>query len=202
MAGLVSRLRGTIKRRMYEGFGRDSWQHADEVVDALAVGPGARVADIGAGGGYFTFRFADAVKPSGTVYAVDVDDDLQAYIAGEARRRGITNIETIRGDVNDPQLPAPVDLLFSSDAYHHIASRPAYFARARSYLRPGGRAAIIDYVPRGIFAGWLGHGTAAEVVCGEMKSAGFRLAREIDLLHPRQNFLVFEAAHEVEVNCG
>ena len=92
-----------------------------------------------------------------------------------------------------PRLPAPVDLLFSSDAYHHLADRTAYFARAREYLRPGGRAAIIDHVPHGFFAGWLGHGTAADVIRREMEGAGFLLVREIDLLRPHQHFLVFDA---------
>jgi arsenite methyltransferase len=191
--GVLSAARAAIKRRLYEGFGRDRWQHADEVVGALGLGSGASVADLGAGGGYFTFRLADAVGPTGRVYAVDVDDDLQAYVAAEARSRGATNVETIRGDANDPRLPVPVDLLFSSDAYHHLANRTAYFAGARRYLRPGGRAAIIDHVPQGLFAGWLGHGTAGEVIRREMEEAGFRLTTDLDLLRPTQNFLVFDA---------
>jgi len=191
--GLVSRVRAAIKRRLYEGFGRDRWQRADEVVVALGLRPGAHVADVGAGGGYFTFRLANAVGPAGKVYAVDVDDDLQAYVARTAWARGVANVETIRGERHDPRLPAPVDLLFSSDAYHHLTDRTAYFARAQGYLRPGGRAAIIDHVPQGFFAGWLGHGTAADVVQREMESAGYRLAQEIDLLRPRQHFLVFDA---------
>jgi arsenite methyltransferase len=191
--GLVSGVRAAIKRQLYEGFGRDRWQRADEVVGALGLRPGARVADLGAGGGYFTFRLANAVGPAGKVYAVDVDEDLQAYVVHSARARGITNVEAIRGDRRDPRLPVPVDLLFSSDAYHHLADRKAYFTCAREYLRPGGRAAIIDHVPQGIFAGWLGHGTAADVIRREMEGAGFRLAQEIDLLRPRQHFLVFDA---------
>ena len=59
-----------LKRFAYEGFGRDRWQHPERVVRELAIGPGMRVADLGAGGGYFTFRLADAVLPGGRVYAV------------------------------------------------------------------------------------------------------------------------------------
>jgi predicted methyltransferase len=194
MDGIVSGVRAAIKRRMYEGFRRDGWQRADDVVAALRLAPGDRVADLGAGGGYFTFRLARAVGGAGTVYAVDVDDDLLAYVARAARARGLTNVDTIRGRTDDPQLPAPVDLLFSSDAYHHIASRAAYFARARRYLTAGGRAAIIDHVPQGVFAGWLGHGTASDVIRREMEQAGFRLAQEIDFLRPHQHFLVFDAS--------
>lgn len=164
------------------------------MVAALGLDSGLRVADLGAGGGYFTFRLADAVGPTGRVYAVDVDEDLQAYVGAEARARGASNVETVRGDATDPRLPAPVDLLFSSDAYHHLANRAAYFAAARRYLRPGGRAAIIDHVPHGLFAGWLGHGTAADVIRREMEEAGFRLADDLDLLRPTQNFLIFDTA--------
>jgi SAM-dependent methyltransferase len=118
--GLVSGVRAAIKRRLYEGFGRARWQRADEVVSALGLRPGAHVADLGAGAGYFTFHLANAVGPAGKVYAVDVDEDLQAYVARAARARGIANVETIRGARDDPRLPAPVDFLFSSDAYHHL----------------------------------------------------------------------------------
>jgi arsenite methyltransferase len=193
MDGIVSGVRAAIKRRMYEGFRRDGWQRADDVVAALRLAPGDRVADVGAGGGYFTFRLARAVGSAGTVYAVDVDEDLLAYIARAAHARGVTNVDRIRGGNDDPRLPAPVDLLFSSDAYHHIASRTTYFARAHRYLTVGGRAAIIDHVPRGVFAGWLGHGTAADVIRREMEQAGFRLAQEVGFLRPRQHFVVFDA---------
>ena len=191
---LAMRVRAAIKRRMYEGFRRDRWQRADEVVAVLQLESGARVADLGAGGGYFTFRLASAVGRAGRVYAVDVDEDLLGYVARTARARGVGNVETIRGDVDDPRLPAPVDLLFSSDAYHHIAERPAYFARARGYLVPAGRAAVIDHVPHGVFSGWLGHGTASEVIRREMEQAGFRLTQDVDLLRPHQYFLVFDTA--------
>ena len=65
-----------LKRSAYDGFGRDGWQQPDRVIEALALEPGARVADLGAGGGYFTFRLADATGPDGLVYAVDVDPGM------------------------------------------------------------------------------------------------------------------------------
>ena len=80
-----SRLRsGSWKRFAYEGFDRDSWQQPDAVIEALAIRPGSTVADIGAGGGYFSFRLADAVGPNGRVYAVDIDEDMVAYLKKKA----------------------------------------------------------------------------------------------------------------------
>jgi predicted methyltransferase len=78
MAGLTDavtealrRARIALKRFGYVGFGRDRWQQPDRVMAELGLQPGNQVADLGAGGGYFTVRLARAVAPSGVVYAVD-----------------------------------------------------------------------------------------------------------------------------------
>ena len=181
----------TVKRFMYEGGGRDAWQQPDRVVRALALAPGARVADLGAGGGYFTFRLADAVGPTGRVYAVDVDEGLLAYVAKEATARGHRNVETVRAATGDPLLPEDgVDLIFTCDTYHHLAERSAYFRRAARYLRPGGRVAVVDFDDRTWFARVLGHGTPAGVIRQEMEAAGYRLVQEHDFID-RQSFQVF-----------
>src|SRR5262249_787065 len=146
--------------------GRDRWQKPHLVVRLLDVRPGSRVADLGAGGGYFTFRLADAVGPAGTIYAVDVDEGLVEYLRGRAFRQGRRNVVAIRAVSDDPRLPADgVDLVFTCNTYHHLTDRTAYFARLRQHLRPGGRVAVIDHTPE---HGWLtrlfGHGTAPDVV--------------------------------------
>jgi ubiquinone/menaquinone biosynthesis C-methylase UbiE len=93
------------KRFAYEGFDRDSWQKPDEVIALLEIREGAQLADVGAGSGYFTFRFAEVVGPSGRIYAVDVDDDMLEYLTGEISERGVENVEVVRGDFADPRLP-------------------------------------------------------------------------------------------------
>src|SRR3990172_9550282 len=90
-----------LKRCAYEGWGRDEWQQPERVVEALGLEPGARVADLGSGGGYFTFRLARAVGPTGKVYAVDVDEDLNAYVAERAREEGHANVETVLAEYTD-----------------------------------------------------------------------------------------------------
>ena len=192
VAGLVFLASCTaLKRYAYEGFGRDGWQKPDEVVAALALRAGDRVADLGSGGGYFTFRFSKAVGPTGKVYAVDVDSEMLDYVAGRAKEDGSRNIETVAARYDDPLLPeSGVDLIFTSNVYHHIANRVKYFADAARYLRPGGRIAIVDFDGRHWSAGFVGHYTPVEVIKKEMEEAGYRLEQEFDFLD-RQSFLVF-----------
>jgi ubiquinone/menaquinone biosynthesis C-methylase UbiE len=192
LGALAWLLRADLKRWAYEQPGRDAWQQPDRVVQALEVRPGARVADVGAGGGYFTFRLARAVGPSGLVYAVDVDPQMTAYIAERARAESLTNVEAVLAAPDDPGLPREgVDLVFVCNTFHHISNRADYFRRLRAHLRPGGRLAVVDYKPEGWFARLFRHATPPEVIRSELQAAGYRLQREHDFLD-RQSFLIFE----------
>ena len=179
-----------FKRRAYEDFGdRDEWQEPDRVVESLALVPGARVADLGSGGGYFTFRLADAVGPEGRVYAIDVDEGMNDYVSGKAQEDGYANVETVLVPSDDPRLPEPVDLLFTCNTYHHLENRSDYFAGLRDSLRSGGRIAIIDYTGEGGFFERR-HATPSEVIQREMEAAGFQLEANHEFL-ARQSFMVF-----------
>lgn len=183
---------GWLKRLAYEGGGRDAWQQPARVVEALDLAPGDVVADLGAGGGYFTFRLARAVAPQGRVYAIDIDPDMIDYLDQRIREDGIANVETVRAEPDDPKLPeGGVDLVFTCNTYHHLRDRPAYFARVRAGLRPGGRVAILDLRPGGLFQRIFPHATEADTIESEMRSAGYRVAARPDFLE-RQSFLVFE----------
>jgi arsenite methyltransferase len=181
-----------VKQCAYEGVGRDEWQKPDEVIRALALRPGDRVADLGSGEGYFTFRLANAVGPNGKVYAVDVDKGLNDAVARRAKDARSANVEVILVESDDPRLPSPVDLIFTSNTYHHLSNRARYFANAKKYLKPDGRVAIVEFNG----AGWsesIGHHTAKDVILREMKEAGFTLVQDYNFL-PRQHFLIFSIA--------
>jgi arsenite methyltransferase len=180
-----------LKQCAYEGVNRDDWQHPQKVVAALNIGPGDRVADLGSGSGYFTFRLADAVGPGGKVYAVDIDQDMVELIAKRVRQETRSNIEPVLATPNDPLLPKNgVDLIFTSNTYHHIDKRIAYFANLRKYLRPGGRVAVIDFDRRSWFEGLFRHYTPKEFIKPEMEQAGYSLQEDLDFLD-RQSFLIF-----------
>ncbi len=94
-----------LKRTAYEGFDRDEWQHPEEVIRSLDLEPGGRVVDLGSGSGYFTVRLASAVGSTGKVYAVDVDHEMNGYVANRAQEEGYKNIEVIFAEYDDPLLP-------------------------------------------------------------------------------------------------
>ncbi len=179
------------KRYSYEGGGRDEWQRPDAVLALLGIGAGDRVADLGAGGGYFTFRIAEAVGATGRVYAVDVDDDMLDYLSQRAREEGVSNVLVVRGELADPRLPdGEIDLLFTCDTYHHIADRSAYFRRVLTDLAPNGRVAIIEYDDRSWLPRTFGHFTSAQTIAREMSEAGYRQVANHEILE-RQSFLIF-----------
>jgi len=124
---------------------RDAWQHPEQVMDALAVKPGSAVADVGCGRGYFTFKLASRVGPSGKVYAEDLQDDEIAGIRREAKEKGLVQIEAITGTDDDPHLPTgSLDVVLIVDAFHEMHQYDAMLAVIYRALKPGGLLALID----------------------------------------------------------
>lgn len=180
---------GEMAYRQMNDPSRDAWQKPKEVIEKLAITPGSRVADLGAGGGYFTWYLAGAVGPEGTVYAVEIDDTALGIITRDMKARGIANVKPIKAEPGDATLPEP-DLVFTCDTYHHMKDRVTYFRSLARYLKPNGQVAILDFHPHGFFPGFLGHGTAKEDVRREMESAGYRLMADSDMID-RQHFQIF-----------
>ena len=172
---------------------RDGWQKPQGVVEKLSITPGSRVADLGAGGGYFTWHLAKAVGSRGTVYAVDIDESAINMIFKEMVARGTPNVRPVRAEPHDPRLPEPVDLVFSCDVYHLINDRVAYFRSIASSLRPGGRVAILEAHPRGFFFDLFSHRLSKDDVRQEMEAAGYRLMNDYDAVE-RQHFQIFSKA--------
>jgi ubiquinone/menaquinone biosynthesis C-methylase UbiE len=172
---------------------RDEWQKPHEVIQALELKPGATVADIGAGTGYFSIRLAHHAGPQGRVLAVDIDQKLLDRVGDRAKQMQLTNVETVLASPGDPHLRAgSVDLVFICNVIHHIEQRPAYYQLLARALRPGGRLAIVDFHKRDLPVGpRLEMKIARDDLVREAESGGFRLAREHSFL-PYQYFLVFE----------
>jgi arsenite methyltransferase len=172
--------------------GRDEYQKPHEVMMALGLKGGERVADIGAGSGYFALRFARHVGDNGRVYAVDVSPDMIVHLNRQVRAAGADNVRTLLVPPDDPLLPAAsIDVVFICDTWHHIANHPPYIEKLRGALRPGGRVVIIDFQKRDLPVGPPSEMKAPrENVVAEFQKAGFRLSAEPAVL-PYQYFLVF-----------
>ena len=170
---------------------RDAWQKPDEVIRALALEPDAKVADLGAGTGYFAVRLARAV-PQGKVYGIDVEPDMVKYLDERARKEGFANVVSVLAAPDDPRLPEAVDLVLVVDTYHHIDDRPAYFARLRQKLRRGGRVAVIDFRRGQPMGPPDAHKIPQEQLEAEMRDAGYTKSADRGFL-PNQYFVVFTA---------
>jgi SAM-dependent methyltransferase len=177
---------------VFDDPGRDAWQKPHAVIQALALQPAARVADIGAGTGYFSARLANML-PQGRVYAVDVEPDMVRYLEARAKRENLRNLTAVAGAPDDPRLPEKVDLILLVDVYHHIEDRARYFRALRGALRPGGRIAIIDFTLDSPQGPPRAARVAPQTVKTEMQAAGHALAAEHRFL-PHQYFLVFRPA--------
>ncbi len=190
--------------------GRDGWQHPERVVEALAITPGDRVAEIGSGSGYWLTWLSEAVGSAGRVYAVEVDEELVADLLSFVEKEGLRNVEVILGAYDDPRLPdASIDLALTVLTYHHIEGRVDYFGRPRTDLRRGGRVAHLDDRPDATAPfSWFqseSHWTAPSLVVEEMAGAGYQRLSEFDFL-PVQSFQIFrpetsqEASRVSELN--
>lgn len=180
---------------------RAVWQLPTQVVESLGLEPSARVADIGAGDGYFVFPLADAVGPGGRVYAVEVEEQKVERLRSKVERKGYSNVEVVLGEFGDPLLrDQEIDLVFLCNTYHHIDERSEYFSRLYSDLRSEGRVAVVDTrddlggIAR-LFA-HPGHWMSGDDLRQEMAAAGYRPESRFEFL-PVQLFEIFAAVPEL-----
>lgn len=125
--------------------GRIQEEMPDEVVANMGLSPDHVVADIGAGSGYFSFRIAKLV-PEGKVLAVDIQPEMLAIIEERKAREGVTNIEGVIGQVDDPNLPPnSIDAAIMVDAYHEFDHPFEMIDGINNALKVGGRIFLLEY---------------------------------------------------------
>jgi arsenite methyltransferase len=173
--------------------GRDQWQKPDEVVQSLDLKPGDIIADIGAGTGYFTRRFAQAVSPGGQALGLDISPSRVQHMKEEAQKLALENYTALLVEPDDPGLKAgSVDVVFLCNAYHHIENRVEYFRKLSGCLKENGRVVIVDFYKKPLPVGPPeGHKISRELVLEEFQAAGYQLKDEKKFL-PYQYYLVFD----------
>jgi len=182
-----------VKARMFNRKASNPKNKPDQILEVLALQPGQNIADIGAGGGYFSLRFADAVGREGKVYAVDTNPEFLEFIRNNAREKGLNNVETILATEDSLTLPEKsLDLVFVRNVYHHLPNRVGYFRNLTGLLKPEGKIVIIEYKRSGPFSfrRIFGHYVPSKKIIEGMDKAGYGLHKEFDFL-PQQSFTIF-----------
>lgn len=183
--------------KKFEGESREIAASAKEIVAACKIKPGMAVADVGAGTGLFTRKFAAEVGDKGKVYAVDIAPNFLRHIEKTCEDAKIKNVETVLCDQFSTKLPKnSVDLVFICDTYHHFEFPQRTLHTIHDALRPAGRIILIDFhrIEGKSSAFVMGHVRAGqEVFVREVKSAGFKMVGEEKFL--KENYIVrFEKA--------
>lgn len=176
---------------IFEDANRERNLQINRVMEILGIAPGKRVADIGAGSGWFTTRAARKVGAGGQVFAVEINPESIKHINQRARTEKLANIRTILGREDDPMLPAEsVDAALILKTYHEIAEPVRVLKALRASLRPAARVGVIDRNGAGD-----DHGIDRDRVVDEAARAGYKLVGEYDFVKPdgMDYFLVFEA---------
>ena len=153
------------------------------LIDVLKLQKGSNVADIGAGDGDFTLALARHVGSKGQVYSTELGADSVAFLQNAVSEAEYTNIKVVKGHPERTNLPKECcNAVFMRKVYHHIDAPSTMNKSIWASLKPGGRVAIIDFVPRGSASedpkrrDSIGHhGVTADAVAEELKAAGFTL---------------------------
>jgi precorrin-6B methylase 2 len=170
---------------------REAEEAPSKAIAALEVRPGAVVADVGAGSGYYTVRLARAVGPTGRVVATDLQPGMIDIIRAKIARERLAHVELVQGRADDPVLPAATfDLVLMVDVYHELASPQVFVRKLKDALKPDGRLVLIEFRledPRVPIR--EEHKMSVSQIQQELGADGFRIDRVIDVL-PWQHIVV------------
>ena len=177
----------------FEGDNREVYSHRHEILEALDLREGMDVADVGAGTGLYVPLLASAVGDAGTVYAVDIAPAFVEHIRERAAREGLGQVRAVLGKATTTTLPpGSVDLVFTSDTYHHFDEPAPMLASIREALRPGGHFVVVDFDRTPDARPWIHEhirGTQAEFI-EEIEAAGFRLVERHAIDGLEENFMI------------
>jgi ubiquinone/menaquinone biosynthesis C-methylase UbiE len=177
-----------------EGPDREAWQRPDRIMDELGIGEGSVVADLGAGGGWFTVRLAARVGPNGRVFAEDVQPEMLQAITRRVQRLYFRNVEPRLGTAVDPRLPpGALDAALIVDTYNEIEHPVTLLKNLATSLKPTGRIGIVNFKKDGGGPGpEMEQRIDPERVIRDATSAGLKLQSRGDLSR-YQYLLIFTA---------
>lgn len=175
-------------------WGTDDQAMADEIAEMLAIKPGAKVAEIGAGNGAMAVRMARKIGPTGRVFATEIDPARVQQIRKRVGNAELDNVTVVTATPTDSGLPAGCcDAAYMIGVYHHVTDPVATDVSIFRALKPGARLLINDFPPtiwlalfkvKDVPANRGGHGVPDGIVINEMTAAGFREMTETRPWHP------------------
>jgi ubiquinone/menaquinone biosynthesis C-methylase UbiE len=189
---------------LLEGPDRDAWQRPDQIMDALRISDGSVVADLGAGGGWFTIRLARRVGPNGRVYAEDIQPQMIEAIGRRVAREGMKDrVVPLLGTANDPKLKVPVDAVLIVDAFYEMEQPTVLLRHVARALKPDGRLGIVEFKQDGGGPGPpMSERVEPALVIRNAEEAGLRLcSRETFLRYEYMLVFVRADGKPVEQGC-
>ena len=187
----ISKVMGHLGASWLERPKREQEERTDLLIKGLDLKPTDKIADIGAGSGYFSFRMAKLV-PQGKVFAIDISPQMIGIVRAKMGKDQVTNIEPVQSTITQTKLPPnSVDAALIVDAYHEFSHPLEMATSILNSLKPGGKLILIEYrmedpsVPVKLL-----HKMSEKQAKMEMKAAGFNWEKTLTML-PQQHFMVF-----------
>ncbi len=187
---------------------RETWEKSSKILEVLNLKKGDKIADIGSGPGYYTFKFAEIVGETGRVYALDNNDMHNDYVSGLAKKLGITNIEIVEPDITDIGVTDKVDCAFMCSLYHIIyttstdSEKDGFIASIRNCLKSDGTFVVIDNdLVYDKTLPYHGPYIARDLIVTQLKHHGFKLVATHQFI-PQRYVLVFKLDPEFDKSRG
>jgi len=186
---------------LFENPRRETWEHTSKFMALIKIKPGDKIADLGSGPGYYSFRFARKVGPTGTVFAIDTDADHLKWVEEAKVDMNVDNVQTVETNGRTLGLSdqaGKVDTVFLCSLYHNIygmmtpPERDSLVASIREGLKDNGTLYLADngLVPQGTLP-YHGPYVAKELIIGQMENYGFKLEAQYQPIAQRY-LLVFK----------
>jgi ubiquinone/menaquinone biosynthesis C-methylase UbiE len=170
---------------------REKTEKVGEILAALQAEPGKRIADVGAGEGFYSLRIARAVGPTGRVTAVDVSEKYLEKLRARIHQDNVTNVDVVVGAVDDPRLSENTfDAVLIYNAYHEMTTPEPILKAILRALKPGGRLVMSEPLHDNVRGATRAeqvkdHEIGPNFVQQELQIAGF------EVLEQRPDFLAF-----------
>jgi SAM-dependent methyltransferase len=180
--------------KRFEGESREIYAHRAEIVAALGLEAKQRVADIGAGTGFFSEMLARTVGQNGFVWALEISPKFLEHLRNRFSKQEFSQVEVVENSDRTTGLAeSSVDLAFICDVYHHFEFPQAMLENLRHVITPGGSLVIVDFdrIPGKTEPWILDHVRAGkEVFRAEIEAAGFIFKEEIEIEGLEDNYIL------------